>query len=191
MVLSGDEKSQIQALDRSQLGLPLKQGRCGTMTHDYQRHGTTSLFAALDAADGKIIGTCMKQHRHQEWIKFLNLIRRTVPKDKEIHIIGDNYSTHKHAKVEAWRKRNPRFHFHFTPTSASWLNMVERFFRDITANRLKRGVFRNVRELTAAIREYLEIHNSDPKPFIWTTEASDQLEKVKRGWKRLDNIQSA
>ena len=191
IVLSCDEKSQIQALDRTQPGLPLKKGRCGTMTHDYKRNGTTSLFAALDVADGKIIGTCMKKHRHQEWIRFLNLIRRTVPKDKEIHIVCDNYSTHKHAKVEAWRKRNPRFHFHFTPTSASWLNMVERFFRDLTANRLKRGVFRNVKELTGAIEEYLEIHNSDPKPFIWTAKASDVLEKVKRGREKLDNIQSA
>ena len=191
IVLSCDEKSQIQALDRTQPGLPLKKGRSGTMTHDYKRNGTTTLFAALNVADGQLIGTCMKRHRHQEWIRFLNLIRRKVPKGKEIHIICDNYSTHKHAKVKAWRKRNPRFQFHFTPTSASWLNMVERFFRDMTTNRLKRGVFHSVGNLIAAIEEYLEIHNADPKPFIWTAEASDILEKVKRGRRKLDNMQSA
>lgn len=132
IVLSCDEKSQIQALDRTQAGLPIKKGRCGTMTHDYRRNGTTSLFAALNIADGKIVGKCMKKHRHQEWLKFLNLIKRSVPKQKEVHIICDNYSTHKHASVREWQERNKRFHFHFTPTSASWLNMVERFFRDIT-----------------------------------------------------------
>lgn len=191
IVLSCDEKSQMQALDRSQPGLPLKKGRAQTMTHDYKRHGTTSLFAAMNIADGNIIGTCMNRHRHQEWIHFLNLIRRSTPDKKEVHIICDNYATHKHAKVKAWQKRNPRFHFHFTPTSASWLNMVERFFRDLTVNRLRRGVFHNVRELTAAVEEYITCHNADPKPFVWTASASDILEKVKRGRRKLDKMQSA
>ena len=145
IVFSCDEKSQIQALDRTQPGLPLKKGRCETMTHDDKRNGTTSLFAAMNTADGTIIGTCMDKHRHQEWIRFLNLIRKSAPEGKEIHIICDNYATHKHDKVEAWQRRNLRFHFHFTPTSASWLNMVERFFRDLTVNSLRRGVFRSVR----------------------------------------------
>jgi len=191
IVLSCDEKSQIQALDRTQPELPLKKGRCKTMTHDYKRNGTTTLFAAMNIADGSIIGECMKKHRHQEWIRFLNLIRRNTPKGKEIHIICDNYATHKHAKVKAWQKRNPRFHFHFTPTSASWLNMVERFFRDITVNQLRSGVFRHVPELTTAIMDYIEIHNENPKPFIWTATASDILEKVKRGRAKLDKVQSA
>lgn len=190
IVLSCDEKSQIQALDRTQPGLPLKKGRCATMTHDYKRHGTTSLFAALNTADGSVIGNCMKKHRHQEWIRFLNLIRRTVPTGKEVHIICDNYATHKHEKVKAWQKRNPRFHFHFTPTSASWLNMVERFFRDVSENRIKRGVFRSVAELTSAIEDYLVTHNQNPKPFIWTAKASDILEKVTRGRKSLDKLHS-
>jgi len=190
IVLSCDEKSQIQALDRTQPGLPLKKGRCQTMTHDYKRNGTTSLFAAMNICDGNIIGTCMKKHRHQEWIRFLNLIKRNTPADKEIHIICDNYATHKHEKVKAWQERNPRFHFHFTPTSASWLNMVERFFRDLTINRLRRGVFHSVEELTTAINQYIEHHNKDPKPFIWTATADDILEKVKRGRKKLYNPQS-
>lgn len=190
IVLSCDEKSQIQALDRTQPGLPLKKGRCGTMTHDYKRNGTTSLFAALNIADGKIIGTCMKKHRHQEWIRFLNLIKRNVPADKEVHIICDNYSTHKHEKVKAWQKRNKRFHFHFTPTSASWLNMVERFFRDISENCLKRGVFHSVKDLVQSIEDYLKNHNDEPKPYIWTAKANDILEKVKRGRKKLDKLQS-
>ena len=191
IVLSCDEKSQIQALDRTQPGLPLKKGRCETMTHDYKRNGTTSLFAALNIANGEVIGTCMKRHRHQEWIKFLNLINRTTPKDKEIHIICDNYSTHKHAKVAAWQKRHRRFHFHFTPTSASWLNMVERFFRDLTVKGLRRGVFRDVPELIEAIQAYLSAHNESPKPFVWTAAASDILEKVKRGRAKLNKSQSA
>jgi len=191
IVFSCDEKSQIQALDRTQPGLPLKKGRCNTMTHDYKRNGTTSLFAAMNTADGTIIGTCMEKHRHQEWIRFLNLIRKNTPADKEIHIICDNYATHKHEKVAAWQRRNPRFHFHFTPTSASWLNMVERFFRDLTVNSIRRGVFRHVDELTETIEMYIAAHNIDPKPFIWTATASDILEKVKRGRKKLNNIQSA
>ena len=190
IVLSCDEKSQIQALDRTQPGLPLKKGRGATMTHDYKRNGTTSLFAALNIADGSVIGNCMKKHRHQEWIGFLNLIRRSVPADKEVHLICDNYATHKHDKVKAWQRRNPRFHFHFTPTSASWLNMVERFFRDLSENRIKRGVFHSVAELEAAIADYLKRHNENPKPFIWTAKASDILEKVTRGRKSLDKLQS-
>ncbi len=190
VVLSCDEKSQIQALDRTQPGLPIKKGRCGTMTHDYKRNGTTSLFAALNIADGKVIGTCMQKHRHQEWIKFLNKIKREVPVDKEIHIICDNYATHKHPKVKAWEKRNKRFKFHFTPTSASWLNMVERFFRDITENQLRRGVFKSVKDLTEAIETYIDRHNENPKPFIWTAKANDILEKVKRGREKLNKLQS-
>jgi transposase len=191
MVLSCDEKSQIQALDRTQPGLPMKKGRGATMTHDYKRNGTTSLFAAMNVADGRIIGTCMKRHRHQEWLRFLNRIKRSAPRDKEIHLICDNYATHKHPKVKAWFERNKRFHVHFTPTGASWLNMIERFFRDLSCNRLKRGVFRSVDELTAAIEEYIAIHNADPKPFIWTAKAHDILEKVKRGRAKLDKAHTA
>ena len=191
VVFSCDEKSQIQALDRTQPGLPLKKGRCGTMTHDYKRNGTTSLFAALNIASGEVIGTCMPKHRHQEWIKFLNTIDSRVEPGKEVHIICDNYATHKHAKVKAWQKRNKRFHFHFTPTSASWLNMVERFFRDITENQLRRGVFKSVDELVEAIEQYLNSHNENPKPFIWTAKASDILEKVKRRREKLNKLQSA
>ena len=191
IVLSCDEKSQIQALDRTQPGLPLKKGRCGTMTHDYKRNGTTSLFAALNIANGEVIGTCMGKHRHQEWIKFLNTIKKSVPLKKEIHIICDNYATHKHAKVLAWQQRNKRFHFHFTPTSASWLNMVERFFRDITENQLRREVFKSTQELIDCINQYLEGHNKNPKPFIWTATATDILEKVKRGRDKLNKLHTA
>lgn len=183
LVLCADEKSQIQALDRSQPGLPLKKGRCGTMTHDYKRHGTTTLFAALNTLDGNVIGTCMQKHRHQEWLRFLNLIDEQTPPDKQIHLIQDNYSTHKHPKVKAWQKRHPRFHFHFVPTSSSWLNMVERFFRDLTSRRIRRGIFHSVDQLIEAITEYLNHHNADPKPFVWTATASDILEKVKRARK--------
>ncbi len=191
IVLSCDEKSQIQALDRTQPGLPLKKGRCQTMTHDYKRNGVTSLFAALNVADGSIISKCMNRHRHQEWLAFLRHIDRNTPKGREIHIICDNYATHKHAKVKAWQKRNKRFHFHFTPTSASWLNMVERFFRDLTDKSIRRGIFRSVRELEESIVDHIDKHNSDPKPFIWTATASDILEKVKRARRKLDNVQSA
>jgi len=191
LVLSCDEKSQIQALDRTQPGLPMKKGRGATMTHDYKRNGTTSLFAAMNIADGRIIGTCMKRHRHQEWIRFLNRIKQSVPADKEIHLICDNYATHKHPKVKAWLARNKNFHVHFTPTSASWLNMIERFFRDLTHKRLRRGVFCSVGELTSAVEEYIAIHNANPKPFIWTAKAQDILEKVKRGRARLDKLCSA
>jgi len=185
LVLSVDEKSQIQALDRTQPGLPLVPGRAGTMTHDYKRHGTTTLFTALNTLDGTVIGTCMSQHRHQEWIKFLGLIDRKTPKDKEIHLIADNYATHKHPKVKEWLERHRRFKVHFTPTSASWLNMVERFFRDLTQNRLRRGVFRSVGELIVAIKEYLARHNEAPKPFIWKKTSRDILEKVTRARQAL------
>ena len=191
IVLSCDEKSQIQALDRTQPGLPLKKGRCQTMTHDYKRNGVTSLFAAMNIASGQIISKCMNRHRHQEWLNFLRHIACNVPTEKDIHIICDNYATHKHAKVHAWQKRNPRFHFHFTPTSASWLNMVERFFRDITDKAIRRGVFYNVPDLITAIENYIARHNSDPKPFIWTATAADILEKVKRGRRKLNKLQSA
>jgi len=188
IVLSCDEKSQIQALDRTQPGLPLKRGRAGTMTHDYKRGGTTSLFAAMNVVDGSIISQCHKRHRHQEWIKFLNLLKKQTPDGVEVHVICDNYATHKHAKVKAWAKRNPRFHFHFTPTSASWLNMIERFFRDLTDKALRRGSFYNVDDLTGAIDEYINAHNADPKPFIWTTSANDILAKVKRARRALDKL---
>src|SRR6202789_4314684 len=173
IVLCVDEKTQIQALDRTQPGLPLKKGRCGTMTHDYKRNGTTTLFAALELAEGKIIGTCMDQHRHQEWIKFLALIDRETPAGLELHLIVDNYATHKHPKVKAWLKRHPRLHQHFIPTSSSWLNMVERWFREITDKSIRRGVFKSVQELIQTIRDYIEHHNKDPKPFIWTAKAGD------------------
>jgi transposase len=179
LVLSCDEKSQIQALDRTQPGLPLKKGRGATMTHDYVRHGTTTLFAALSTLDGRLIGTCMKRHRHQEWIKFLALIDEQTPANKDLHLIVDNYSTHKHPRVLSWLRRHPRFHIHFTPTSGSWLNMVERWFRDLTCNRLRRGVFKSVGQLIEAIESYIAQMNRAPKPFTWTAKASDILEKVK------------
>ena len=185
LVLSCDEKSQIQALDRTQASLPLRKGKTATMTHDYVRHGTTTLFAALSTLDGKVIGACMPRHRHQEWIKFLKLIDQQTPADKQLHLIVDNYATHKHPKVLKWLKRHPRFHIHFTPTSASWLNMVERFFRDLTGKRLKRGVFMSVEKLIAAIDAYIQITNQSPKPLIWTAKASDILEKVKRARESL------
>ncbi len=191
MVLCADEKSQIQALDRTQPGLPMKKGRCGTMTHDYKRNGTATLFAALDALEGQVISMCDDRHRHQEWLKFLRGIDYVVPKDKQIHMIVDNYATHKHPKVERWLRRHPRFHMHFTPTGCSWLNMVERFFRDLTENRLRRGVFRSVEELIAAIDQYIDCHNENPKPFIWTAKATDILEKVKRARATLHNRYSA
>lgn len=190
IVLCVDEKSQIQALDRTQPGLPLKKGRGATMTHDYKRNGTATLFAELNSLDGTVIGMCQERHRHQEWLKFLRVIDDVMPADKELHLIADNYATHKHAKVQRWLKRHPRFHVYFTPTSASWLNMVERFFRDLTQNRLRRGVFRDVEELIMAIEGYIDRHNENPKPFIWTAKANDILEKVKRARKALNNAQS-
>jgi transposase len=180
VVFCVDEKSQIQALDRTQPGLPMKKGRAGTMTHDYKRNGTATLFAALDAMEGSVISMCEDRHRHQEWLKFLRVIDYVIPAEKQIHMIVDNYATHKHPKVQRWLKRHRRFQIHFTPTGCSWLNMVERFFRDLTQNRLRRGIFRNVEELMTAIGDYADHHNKNPKPFIWTAKASDILEKVKR-----------
>ena len=181
LVLSVDEKSQIQALDRTQPGLPMKRGHCGTMTHDYKRHGTTTLFAALDVLEGRVIGQCMARHRHQEFIRFLNRINRETPAERELHLIVDNYATHKHPKVRAWLERHPRFHFHFTPTSASWLNAVEGFFAKLTRQRLKRGVFKGIVDLQAAINRYLAETNQNPKPFIWTADPHAIIEKVRRG----------
>jgi transposase len=178
LVLSVDEKSGIQALDRTQPGLPLKKGRCGTMTHDYKRHGTTTLFAALNVLDGEVIGSCMKRHRHQEFLKFLQLIDRRTTAELDLHLIVDNYATHKHAKVKEWLAKHPRFHFHFIPTSSSWLNAVERFFAELTDKRLRRGVFRSVLDLIEAIDAYLEKRNQDPKPFLWTKTADEILDKL-------------
>ena len=191
IVLCADEKSQIQALDRTQPGLPLKKGRCGTMTHDYRRNGTATLFAALDTLDGTVISMCDDRHRHQEWLKFLRVIDSVTPAEKQIHLIADNYATHKHPKVQKWLGRHPRFQVYFTPTSCSWLNMVERFFRDLTVRRLRRGVFRDVEELIMAIGAYIDQHNERPKPFIWTARAEDILEKVKRARRTVDNPPSA
>jgi len=190
LVLSVDEKSQIQALDRTQPGLPLKKGRCGTMTHDYKRNGTTTLFAALSMLDGKVISACMNRHRHQEWIRFLNLIDQQTPAEMDLHLIVDNYATHKHPRVLAWLKRHPRFHIHFTPTSSSWLNMVERWFRDITDKRIRRGVFHSVGELIDAIEAYIEEHNRESQPFVWTARADQILAKVKRARAVLDKMAS-
>jgi transposase len=187
IVLCADEKSQIQALDRTQPGLPLKKGRCGTMTHDYKRNGTATLFAAMSTLDGSVISMCDDRHRHQEWLKFLRVIDDLTPPGKELHLIADNYATHKHPKVQKWLERHPRFHMYFTPTSSSWLNMVERFFRDLTQNRLRRGIFRDVEELVMAIGDYIDKHNDNPKPFVWTAKAADILEKVKRARTVLDN----
>ena len=180
LVLCVDEKSQIQALDRTQPGLPLRQGRSRTLTHDYKRRGTTTLFAALSTLDGKVIGSCQPRHRHQEFLRFLAQIDAETPPELELHLIVDNYATHKHPKVKTWLKRHPRFHLHFTPTSASWLNMVERFFRDLTVRRVRTGVFQSVDALEAAITDYLHRHNLQPKPFIWTATATDILAKVTR-----------
>ena len=188
IVLSVDEKSQIQALDRSQPGLPMKKGRCGTMTHDYKRHGTTTLFAALNILDGKVIGQCMQRHRHQEFIRFLNKIEGDVPVGKVVHAILDNYATHKHPKVKAWLKRHPRFTFHFTPTSASWLNAVETLFAKLTRKRLKRGVFASVHELQIAINQFIADNNADPKPFVWTADSKKVLAAIERGKQVLESV---
>ena len=180
LVLSVDEKSQIQALDRTQPSLPIYPGRCGTMTHDYKRHGTTTLFAALELAGGRLIGTCLPRHRHQEWIRFLRQIDRETPKDMDLHLIVDNYSTHKHANVQNWLRRHPRFHVHFTPTSSFWLNLVERWFRDLTDKRIRRGAFKSVPQLIQAIMDYVAKHNENPKSFVWTAKVNDILAKVRR-----------
>jgi transposase len=187
VVLSVDEKSQIQALDRTQPGLPMKKGRAGTMTHDYKRNGTTTLFAALNILDGTVIGRNMQRHRHQEFIRFLNAVEAEVPAGKLIHAIVDNYATHKHPKVRNWLASRPRWTFHFTPTSASWLNAVEGFFAKLTRRRLQRGVFRSVVELQAAINRFLEETNADPRPFVWTADPDRVLAAVKRGKQKLES----
>ncbi len=180
LVLCVDEKSQIQALDRTQPGLPIKKGRCGTMTHDYKRYGTTTLFAALDMLEGSVISECMPRHRNQEWIRFLKKIDRETPQGFDLHLIVDNYSTHKHLNVRRWLERHPRFHMHFIPTSSSWLNMVERFFRELTTKRIRRGSFTSVEQLETAIRDFIDHHNERPLPYVWTAQADKIIEKVGR-----------
>jgi len=180
IVLCVDEKSQIQALQRTQPGLPMKKGRCGTMTHDYKRHGTTTLFAALNILDGRVIGECMAKHRHQEFLRFLRRLDRGFSQDRPLHLIVDNYGTHKQPKVKAWLEKHPRFIFHFIPTSSSWLNLVERWFRELTEKRVRRDSFQSVPELIAAINEFLAASNADPKPFVWHTSAQAILNKVTR-----------
>ena len=186
IVLSVDEKSQIQALDRTQPGLPIKKGRAGTMTHDYKRHGTTTLFAALNIVEGKVIGRCMQRHRHQEFIRFLNAVEAETPVGKIVHVVLDNYATHKHPKVKAWLARHPRFVFHFTPKSCSWLNAVETLFSRLTRRRLKRGVFRSIVDLQAAINRFLVETNADPKPFVWTAHPDRVIAAVQRGMQALN-----
>jgi transposase len=188
VVLSLDEKSQIQALDRTQPGLPMKKGRAGTMTHDYQRNGTTTLFAALNVLDGTVIGQCMHRHRHQEFIRFLNGVERAVPAGKVIHVIIDNYAAHKHAKVRRWLTRHPRWIFHFTPTSCSWLNVVETVFAKLSKRRLKRGVFPSVVALQEAINGFVAAHNREPKPFVWKADPKAIIAAAKRGYQALDSI---
>jgi transposase len=180
IVLCVDEKSQIQALDRTQASLPMKKGRAGTMTHDYKRNGTTTLFAALSMLDGSVVGQCLPRHRHQEFLKFLRTLDREFPGEQELHLIVDNYRTHKHANVDAWLAKHPRFHLHFTPTSSSWLNLVERWFRELTEKAIRRGVFHSVPDLVEAIDAFLAAHNDDPKPFVWTASADQILAKVNR-----------
>ena len=178
LVLCVDEKSQVQALDRTQPGLPMKPGRCGTMTHDYKRNGTTCLFAALNVLEGTVIGTCYPRHRNQEFLKFLRQIDRETPPELDLHLVLDNYGTHNHDHVHDWLAKHPRFHLHFTPTSSSWLNLVERWFGEITRKRIRRGVFRSVPELTEAIQEFIRVNNQNPKPFVWTKKVEQILEKV-------------
>jgi transposase len=191
LVLCVDEKSQIQALDRTQRSLPMYPGRCGTLTHDYKRYGTTTLFAAIELVEGRLIGTCMPRHRHQEWIKFLRLIDTDTPAGLDLHLIADNYATHKHPKVKKWLSRHRRFHIHFIPTSSSWLNLIERWFRNITDKRIRRGVFKSVEQLIAAIMDYIAKHNDNPETFAWTATAEDILAKVRRARAVLDKISSA
>lgn len=191
LVLCVDEKTQIQALDRTQKSLPIYPGRLGTLTHDYKRNGTTTLFAALNVAQGHVLATCMKQHRHQEWINFLKQIDQHTPADLDLHLVVDNYATHKHPQVQRWLARHPRFHMHFTPTSSSWLNLVERWFRDLTQKRLRRGVFQNVSTLQAAIHDYIQQHNQKAKGFVWTAKADDILAKVRRARAALDKTPTA
>jgi transposase len=191
LVLSCDEKTSIQALDRTQKSLPMYPGRLGTMTSDYKRNGTTTLFAALEVVEGKVIAQCMQMHRHQEWLKFLKKIDAETPADLDLHLIVDNYATHKHPNVQKWLKRHKRFHMHFTPTSSSWLNLVERWFRDITQQRIRRGVFKSIAQLEQAICDYIAHHNANPKGFVWVAKAEDILEKVRRARKTLDKLPSA
>jgi transposase len=188
LVLCVDEKSQIQALDRTQPGLPLKKGRCGTMTHDYKRNGTTTLFAALELAQGKVIGQCYARHRHQEFLKFLKRLDSEFPPEKKLHLVMDNYGTHKHPHVESWLHRHPRFVPHFIPTSSSWLNLIERWFGELTGKRIRRGVFVSVADLIAAIEKYLEVWNADPKPFVWTATVESIVQKLTRCRQTLEKI---
>jgi len=189
LVLCVDEKSQIQALDRTQPGLPLKKGRCGTMTHDYKRNGTTTLFAALELAQGKVIGNCYARHRHQEFLKFLKRLDTEFPVEIKLHLVMDNYGTHKHPRIQTWLQRHPRFVPHFIPTSSSWLNLVERWFGELTQKRIRRGVFFSVADLVDAIEEYLAAWNSTPKPFVWTATLESIVEKLTRCRQTLDKIQ--
>ena len=188
VVLCMDEKSSVQALDRTQASLPMVKGRAQTMTHDYKRHGTTTLFAALDVLTGKVIGSCMPRHRHEEFVKFLKTVDKEVPKGLAIHMILDNYATHKHPDVVTWLKAHPRFHLHFIPTSSSWLNLVERWFRELTDKALRRGVFPSVPDLIAKIEEYLAAHNAKGTTFVWTATADQILAKVARGRVALANV---
>jgi transposase len=189
LVLCIDEKSQIQALDRTQPGLPLKKGRCGTMTHDYKRHGTTTLFAALSILDGKVVGQCQARHRHQEFLTFLRRLEREFPGARELHLVLDNYGTHKTPEVQAWLQQHPRFVPHFIPTSTSWLNQIERWFGVLTQKAIRRGVFHSVPELNLAIEAFLAAWNSDPKPFVWTAKLEDILRKIERARAKLESLQ--
>ncbi len=189
IVLCVDEKSQIQALDRTQPGLPIKKGRCGTMTHDYKRNGTTTLFAALDTLEGKVVGECHQRHRHQEFLKFLRRIDNEFPGKVPLHLIMDNYGTHKHEKVRTWLKRNPRFVPHFVPTSSSWLNLVERWFGHLDSKAIRRGVFLSVADLQSAIEAFLQAWNDKPKPFVWTATVESIQEKLTRCRRTLEQIQ--
>jgi transposase len=190
LVLCVDEKSQIQALDRSQPGVPLKKGRAATMTHDDKRHGTTTLFAALDVKSGLVIGDCQPRHRAKEFVRFLKCIDRCALKHLDVHLVLDNYATHKTPEVQAWLAKHPRFKLHFTPTSASWLNLVERFFAEITRKRIRRGIFKSVAELEGAIHDYLDHHNCAPKPFVWTKGAATVLDKERRALDKLEAIKA-
>lgn len=191
VVFSVDEKSQIQALDRTQPGLPMKKGRAGTMTHDYKRNGTTTLFAALNVATGEVIDECLPRHRHDEFLLFIKKLDRATDKELDLHIIADNYATHKHPEVNAWLAKHPRVHMHFTPTSSSWVNLVERFFAELTDKAIRRGVFKNVRELEKAIREFIDTRNDHPKPYVWTASVASILEKVGRARTALDRVETS
>lgn len=189
MVICVDEKSQIQALDRTQPGLPLKRGRCGTMTHDYKRNGTTTLFAALEVLQGRVVGECYERHRHQEFLRFLKRLEEEFPGEKRLHLVMDNYGTHKHPRVRSWLKRHPRFVFHFVPTSSSWLNLVERWFGELTSKSIRRGVFLSVDDLKKAIDEFMAAWNENPKPFVWTATVESIVEKLSRCRQTLEQIQ--